>query len=87
LLGAWVKHAPSRNLTRRPALLAPPGEVHRVAGAMFTISYSIAVITPIFSGLAWDVTGVPAMAFLSIGACALMLIIVAPTIRFAAPPA
>jgi MFS transporter, CP family, cyanate transporter len=65
-----------------PALLAPPGEVHRVAGAMFTISYSIAVITPIFSGLAWDITGLPATAFLSIGACALMLIIVAPTIRF-----
>jgi MFS transporter, CP family, cyanate transporter len=65
-----------------PALLAPPGEVHRVAGAMFTISYSIAVVTPICSGLAWDLTGVPAMAFLSIGACALMLIIVAPTIRF-----
>ena len=65
-----------------PALLAPPGDVHRVAGAMFTISYSLAVITPILSGLAWDLTGVPATAFLSIGACALILIVVAPTIRF-----
>ena len=65
-----------------PALLAAPNDVHRVAGAMFTISYSLAVITPIFSGLAWDLTGIPATAFLSIGACALMLIIVAPTIRF-----
>jgi CP family cyanate transporter-like MFS transporter len=69
-----------------PALLAAPGEVHRVAGAMFTISYSIAVITPIFSGLAWDITGIPATAFLSIGGCALMLIVVAPTIRFGRPP-
>ena len=65
-----------------PALLAAPNDVHRVAGAMFTISYSMAVITPIFSGLAWDLTGVPATAFLSIGGCALMLIIIAPTIRF-----
>ena len=67
-----------------PALLAPQGEVHRVAGAMFTISYSLAVITPILSGLAWDLTGIPATAFLSIGGCAVMLILVAPTIRFRA---
>ena len=26
-----------------PAILSPPGEVHRMAGGMFTISYSIAV--------------------------------------------
>jgi CP family cyanate transporter-like MFS transporter len=65
-----------------PALLSAPGDVHRVAGAMFTISYSIAVVTPILSGLAWDLSGIPATAFLSIGGCALMLIIVAPTIRF-----
>jgi CP family cyanate transporter-like MFS transporter len=65
-----------------PALLAPPGEVHLVAGAMFTISYSFAVLTPILSGLAWDLTGIPATAFLSIGGCAVMLIAVAPTIRF-----
>jgi CP family cyanate transporter-like MFS transporter len=70
-----------------PALLAPPGDVHRVAGAMFTISYSLAVITPICSGLAWDLTGRPSTAFLSIGACALTLIIVAPTIRFDRPAA
>jgi CP family cyanate transporter-like MFS transporter len=70
-----------------PALLAPPGDVHRVAGAMFTISYSLAVITPICSGLAWDLTGRPSTAFLSIGACALTLILVAPTIRFDRPAA
>jgi CP family cyanate transporter-like MFS transporter len=65
-----------------PALLAPSGEVHLVAGAMFTISYSLAVLTPILSGLAWDLTGIPATAFLSIGGCAVMLIAVAPTIHF-----
>jgi hypothetical protein len=55
-----------------PALLAPPGDVHRVAGAMFTISCSLAVITPVLSGLAWDLTG----------ACAVLLIVLAPTTRF-----
>ena len=65
-----------------PALLAPAGEVHRVAGAMFTISYSLAVITPVLSGLAWDLTGAAWPAFVPIGACAFVLIVVAPTIRF-----
>jgi CP family cyanate transporter-like MFS transporter len=65
-----------------PALLAPAGEVHRVAGAMFTISYSLAVITPVLSGLAWDLTGAAWAAFVPIGACAFVLIVVAPTIRF-----
>ena len=41
-----------------PPLLAPPDDVHRVSAAMFTISYSCAVITPVFSGLAWDLTGI-----------------------------
>jgi CP family cyanate transporter-like MFS transporter len=65
-----------------PALLAPQGEVHRVAGAMFTISYSLAVITPVLSGLAWDLTGAAWSAFVPIGAGAFVLIVVAPTIRF-----
>jgi len=56
--------------------------VHRVAGAMFTISYSLAVITPVLSGLAWDITGAAWSAFVPIGACAFVLIMVAPTIRF-----
>ena len=38
-----------------PPLLAPPDDVHRVTAAMFTISYSCAVIVPVISGLAWDI--------------------------------
>ena len=30
-----------------PAMLSPPDDVHRMAGGMFTISYTIAVIVPI----------------------------------------
>jgi len=48
---------------------------------MFTISYTCAVITPIVSGLAWDLTGIPAMAFLPIGLIALLLVGFAPTIH------
>lgn len=65
-----------------PPLLAPPEDVHRVSAAMFTISYSCAVITPIFSGLAWDLTGAAWSAFVPLGVCAVMLMAIAPTIRF-----
>ena len=64
-----------------PPLLAPPQDVHRVSAAMFTISYSCAVITPIFSGLAWDLTGVAWSAFVPLGVCAVVLMAIAPTIR------
>ena len=65
-----------------PPLLAPPEDVHRVSAAMFTISYSCAVITPIFSGLLWDITGVAWTAFVPLGVCAVVLMAIAPAIRF-----
>jgi CP family cyanate transporter-like MFS transporter len=64
-----------------PSLLAPPQDVHRVASAMFTISYSCAVIAPILSGLLWDVTGIAWSAFVPLGLCACTLMALAPTIR------
>lgn len=64
-----------------PPLLARPDDVHRVAAAMFTISYSCAVITPVFSGLLWDLTGLAWSAFVPLGACAIILMALAPTIR------
>ncbi len=64
-----------------PPLLAPPHDVHRVSAAMFTISYTCAVITPVFSGFAWDVTGRAWWAFVPLGACALLLMALAPTLR------
>jgi CP family cyanate transporter-like MFS transporter len=67
-----------------PSLLAPPQDVHRVASAMFTISYSCAVIAPILSGLLWDVTGIAWSAFVPLGLCACTLMALAPTIRLPA---
>lgn len=64
-----------------PPLLSPPDDVHRVTAAMFTISYSCAVIVPVISGLAWDLTGIAITAFLPIALCGIVLVIVAPAIN------
>jgi MFS transporter, CP family, cyanate transporter len=66
-----------------PPLLSPPQDVPRMAAGMFTISYSCAVIVPIASGLAWDATGVPAVAFIPIAVGAVLIIVLAPTLRLA----
>ena len=65
-----------------PPLLSAPEDVHRVSAAMLTLAYSCAVIVPVLSGLAWDLTGNGAFAFLPLGACALAVLALAPTIRF-----
>jgi CP family cyanate transporter-like MFS transporter len=54
-----------------PAVLSPPGEVHRMAGGMFTISYGIALIVPVICGACWDLTGRPWTSFLPMVVCAL----------------
>jgi MFS transporter, CP family, cyanate transporter len=64
-----------------PPLLSPPDDVHRVTAAMFTISYSCAVIVPVISGLAWDLSGIAALAFLPITLCGILLVILAPAIN------
>ncbi len=63
-----------------PPLLSAPDDVHRTTAAMFTISYTCAVIVPVVSGLLWDHTGIPAIAFLPIGICGLGLMALAPGI-------
>jgi len=64
-----------------PPLLAAPDDVHRVTAAMFTISYSCAVIVPVISGALWDLSGIPALAFLPIALCGILLIVLAPAIN------
>src|SRR5262245_33259130 len=64
-----------------PPLLSPADDVHRVTAAMFTISYSCAVIVPVVSGLAWDLTGNPGAAFLPIAMCGIVLVILAQAIN------
>jgi CP family cyanate transporter-like MFS transporter len=64
-----------------PPLLSAPDDVHRVTAAMFTISYSCAVIVPVMSGLLWDLSGIPATAFAPAALCGLVLIALAPAIE------
>jgi CP family cyanate transporter-like MFS transporter len=64
-----------------PPLLAPPDDVHRLTAAMFTISYSCAVVVPVVSGMLWDMSGVAALAFLPIAICGIILAVLAPAIN------
>jgi CP family cyanate transporter-like MFS transporter len=64
-----------------PPLLSAPEDVPRVTAAMFTISYSCAVIVPVISGFGWDASGIPAAAFVPIALCNVLLIALAPGIR------
>jgi CP family cyanate transporter-like MFS transporter len=89
--GAWVVAAAATQgfaaaaililVLALPPLLSPPDDVHRVTAAMFTISYSCAVIVPVISGLLWDVSGIAALAFLPIGLAGILLVILAPAIN------
>jgi len=64
-----------------PPLLAPPDDVHRITAAMFTVSYSCAVVVPVLSGMLWDTSGLAAMAFLPIAVCGIILVLLAPAIN------
>jgi len=68
-----------------PPLLSVPDDVHRVTAAMFTISYSCAVIVPVLSGLAWDLSGIAGFAFVPIALCGIVLVILAPAINHVRP--
>jgi CP family cyanate transporter-like MFS transporter len=63
-----------------PPLLAAPDDVHRLTAAMFTISYGVAVIVPVLSGISWDLSHIPASAFMPIALCGIVLIALAPAI-------
>jgi len=60
-----------------PPLLCRPEDVARTSAGMFTLSYGGAVLIAVLAGAAWDVSGVPALAFVPLAACAIALIAVA----------
>jgi CP family cyanate transporter-like MFS transporter len=65
-----------------PPLLCRPEDIAPTTAAMFTISYSFAVVTPIVSGALWDMTGIPQAAFVPIAMWALAVLLIAPAVRF-----
>ena len=40
---------------------------------MFTLSYGGAVVIAVISGALWDLSGIPALAFVPLGVCAIAL--------------
>jgi MFS transporter, CP family, cyanate transporter len=65
-----------------PPLLSRPSEVAPVAAAMFTISYSVAMVGSVAGGAIWDMLGHPRYAFVVLAICALPLIVITPTLNF-----
>jgi len=64
-----------------PPLLSAPGDVARTTAAMFTISYTSAVVTAVVGGVAWDVSGAPVFAFAPIAFCGIVMVLFAAILR------
>lgn len=60
-----------------PPLLCRPEDVARTSAGTFTLSYGGAVIIAVISGAAWDLSGIPGLAFLPLAVCAVALAVVA----------
>lgn len=59
-----------------PPLLCREDDVARTSAGMFTLSYGGAVAIALISGAAWDLSGVPALAFVPLAACGVAMIVV-----------
>jgi CP family cyanate transporter-like MFS transporter len=59
-----------------PPVLSAPGDVHRTAAGMFTISYAGAVIVPVICGAVWDLTGAAWTAFVPLALCAVVMTLI-----------
>lgn len=62
-----------------PPLLCAPEDVARTSAGTFVLSYGGAVVLALASGAAWDLTGMPALAFVPLAVCAVGLVAVACT--------
>jgi CP family cyanate transporter-like MFS transporter len=65
-----------------PALLGAQSDVARMSAAMFTISYSEALLISVLSGAAWDVAGSARFAFLPIALSTVPLLFMPFAIKF-----
>jgi CP family cyanate transporter-like MFS transporter len=61
-----------------PALVGAPDEVPRISAGSFTLGYSIAFLTTLLSGAAWDLSRNAASAFLPILAAACIVLVLGP---------
>jgi CP family cyanate transporter-like MFS transporter len=58
-----------------PALLVAADDVPRVSAGVFAIGYGVAVINSVLGGIAWDLTGNAAFAFLPVAIAVLPIIV------------
>lgn len=72
LLGCATAAALILGLTL-PPLMSEQQDVGRTSAAMFTLSYSIAVVVALACGAVWDLTSISSAAFAPIGLCTLTL--------------
>jgi CP family cyanate transporter-like MFS transporter len=70
-----------------PPVLSAPGDVHRTAAGMFTISYTYAVIIPVACGAIWDLTGIAWTAFVPLALCAVTMTVLGVMLNARARPA
>lgn len=64
-----------------PSLLGAAADVPRLAAAMFTVSYGLAVGAALLAGWLWDISGVAAMAFLPFMLAALIVALLGATLQ------
>jgi CP family cyanate transporter-like MFS transporter len=64
-----------------PPLLCRAEDVARTSAGTFTLSYGGAVAIAIISGAAWDLSGIPALAFVPLAACAVGLTAIPVVLR------
>jgi MFS transporter, CP family, cyanate transporter len=60
-----------------PPLLCRPDDVARTAAGTFLLSYGMAMLLSLVCGALWDLSGLPAFAFVPLAACAAALVAIA----------
>ncbi len=59
-----------------PPLLCRPEDVARTSAGTFLLSYGGAVLLALLSGALWDLSGIPALAFVPLAACAVAFAVI-----------
>lgn len=57
-----------------PPICTSPDDVHRFSAGILLIGYFVSFLTPIISGVVWDITHLPATAFIIVGFAGVLLI-------------
>ena len=64
-----------------PSVVGAAADVPRLAAAMFTVSYGLALVVALLAGRLWDLSGLAVMAFLPLTLAALAVTLLGATLR------